>query len=112
MVGCLGEEDRGRGEGGGEMLCEKNVFIPASGFQASAPTCISAEKFVGHSFFQNPEFRFFLLRSGKKNTTCFFIPGKVHTPFIPDLAGYFLFYSKVGVFLFLQSLIHFLCFFI
>ena len=37
VVGCLGEEDGGRGEGG-EMLCEKNLCIPASGFQASAPT--------------------------------------------------------------------------
>ena len=25
VVCCLGEEDGGRGEGGGEMFCEKNV---------------------------------------------------------------------------------------
>ena len=25
VVCCLGEEDGGRGDGGGEMLCEKNV---------------------------------------------------------------------------------------
>ena len=58
VVGCLGEEDGGRGEGGEEMLCEKNLCIPASGFQASAPTCIKvvyenevSDKFSGFMIF-------------------------------------------------------------
>ena len=58
VVGCLGEEDGGRGEGGEEMLCETNLCIPASGFQASAPTCIKvvyenevSDKFSGFMIF-------------------------------------------------------------
>ena len=38
-VGCLGQEDGGRGEREGEMLCEKNVCFPVAGFLVSAPTC-------------------------------------------------------------------------
>ena len=71
-----------------------NFFLPAK-----VTLFTSWEKFIGHSFIQNPKIYFFCTKKGGKRQLLFWSPGKVLMPFIQSLMGFQLFYKKlVGIF--------------
>ena len=53
---------------------------------------------MGHSFIQKTKSRVFFSRSGGKKYNPFFFPGKVHKPFIQNLARSNVFFNKLDCF--------------